>query len=96
MRPSCGNRLCPSPFGQVRQELSVNMQQMEKFGIYLNAGENLVVRVNSPYWLPEEPDWVMLTNEVNATLLEIRALAQERGLVSDGDAIVWGRIPVRD
>ena len=72
------------------------MQQMDKFGIYLNANENLVVRINSPYWLPEEPDWVMLTNEVNATLLEIRALAQERGLVSDGDAIVWGRIPVKD
>ena len=72
------------------------MQQMDKFGIYLNAGENVVVRINSPYWLPEEPDWVMLTNEVNATLLEIRALAQERGLVSDSDAIVWGRIPVRD
>lgn len=69
---------------------------MDKFGIYLNADENLVVRINSPYWLPEEPDWVMLTNEVNATLLEIRALAQEQGLVSDSDAIVWGRIPVRD
>ncbi len=72
------------------------MQQMDKFGIYLNAAENLVVRINSPYWLPEEPDWVMLTNEVNATLLDIRALAQERGLVADGGAIVWGRIPVRD
>ncbi len=72
------------------------MQQMDKFGIYLNVNENLVVRINSPYWLPEEPDWVMLTNEVNATLLEIRALAQEQGLVPNGDAIVWGRIPVRD
>ena len=37
------------------------MQHISKFGIYLNASENQVVRINSPYWIPEEPDWVMLT-----------------------------------
>jgi len=52
------------------------MQQASKFGIYLNAQDNQVVRINSPYWIPEEPDWVFLTNEVNATLLNIRELAQ--------------------
>ena len=72
------------------------MQHISKFGIYLNAGENRVVRINSPYWIPEEPDWVMLTPEVNATLLEIRDLAREKGLVSDADAITWGRIPLLD
>ena len=72
------------------------MQHISKFGIYLNAGENRVVRINSPYWIPEEPDWVMLTPEVNATLLEIRDLAQEKGLVSDAEAITWGRIPLLD
>ena len=72
------------------------MQHISKFGIYLNAGENRVVRINSPYWIPEEPDWVMLTPEVNATLLEIRDLAQGKGLVSDAEAITWGRIPLLD
>ena len=72
------------------------MQHISKFGIYLNAGESRVVRINSPYWIPEEPDWVMLTPEVNATLLEIRDLAQEKGLVSDAEAITWGRIPLLD
>ena len=55
------------------------MQQASKFGIYLNAKENQVVRINSPYWIPEEPDWVMLTPEVNATLLQIRELAKTGG-----------------
>ena len=72
------------------------MQQMDKFGIYLNAQENRVVRINSPYWIPGEPDWVMLTNEVNATLLEIRSMAQEQGLAANADDIVWGRIPLQE
>ena len=72
------------------------MQYISKFGIYLNSKENQVVRINSPYWIPEEPDWVMLTAEVNATLLEIRAMAQEQGLVADSSGITWGRIPLLD
>ena len=72
------------------------MQQASKFGIYLNATENQVVRINSPYWIPEEPDWVFLTPEVNATLLQIRELAKEGGKSTSPDAITWGRIPLRD
>ena len=72
------------------------MQQASKFGIYLNAKENQVVRINSPYWFPEEPDWVLLTNEVNATLLNIREMAQEKGLSGDSGSITWGTIPLKD
>ena len=72
------------------------MQQASKFGIYLNAKENQVVRINSPYWIPEEPDWVFLTSEVNATLLTIRELAQEQGLSSESSSITWGTIPLLD
>jgi len=72
------------------------MQQASKFGIYLNSKENQVVRINSPYWIPEEPDWVMLTPEVNATLLQIRELAKTGGASSTPDTIVWGIIPLRD
>ncbi len=57
------------------------MQQASKFGIYLNASENQVVRINSPYWFPEEPNWVFLTNE---------------GLSKDSGAITWGTIPLKD
>ena len=72
------------------------MQQASKFGIYLNAKENQVVRINSPYWIPEEPDWVLLTNEVNATLLDIREMAKEKALSDDSGSITWGIIPLKD
>ena len=72
------------------------MQQASKFGIYLNPKENQVVRINSPYWIPEEPDWIFLTPEVNATLLDIRNLTQEQGKSPDPQAIVWGTIPLLD
>ena len=72
------------------------MQQASKFGIYLNPKENLVVRINSPYWIPEEPDWVLITSEVNATLLLIRDLAKEQGVSSDSESIKWGTIPLLD
>jgi hypothetical protein len=72
------------------------MQQASKFGIYLNAKENQVVRINSPYWIPDEPDWVLLTNEVNATLLNVREMAKDKGLSNDSGSITWGIIPLKD
>ena len=72
------------------------MQDASKFGIYLNDDEKKVVRINSPYWFPEEPDWVFLTPEVNATLLSIRELAQEQGMTQDAGAITWGAIPMKE
>ena len=72
------------------------MQQASKFGIYLNPKEHLVVRINSPYWIPEEPDWVFLTPEVNATLLRIREMAQEQAACSEPESITWGTLPLRD
>ena len=72
------------------------MQQTSKFGIYLNAKEKQVVRINSPYWIPEEPDWVYLTPEVNATLLSIRDMVREKSLVPDADGVMWGTIPAKD
>ena len=72
------------------------MQQASKFGIYLTPKANQVVRINSPYWIPEEPDWIFLTPEVNATLLDIRLFAQEQDNSPDPQAIVWGTIPLLD
>lgn len=69
---------------------------VSKFGIYLNVKESKVVRINSPYWIPSGEDWAYLTPEVNMTLLKIRDLALEEGLVKSPDQIVWGSIPVKD
>ncbi|MFQ5859963.1 MAG: hypothetical protein ACE5IG_00210 [Dehalococcoidia bacterium] len=72
------------------------MQQSSRFGIYLNLQRGEAVRINSPYWFPQGPDWVYLTPEVNATLLQIRELAKAKGLVPNPEAITWGSIPLRD
>lgn len=69
---------------------------ISKFGIYLNPSEHKVVRITSPYWFPEEPDWVYVTDEVNATLVDIRSAVREKNLAADPDSVVWGRIPLRD
>jgi hypothetical protein len=72
------------------------MQQPSKFGIYLNPQANQVVRINSPYWIPEGPDWVFLTSEVNATLLQIRELVREKSLSENPDSVKWTTIPLRE
>ena len=72
------------------------MQQGSGFGIYLNVQEKKAVRINSPYWIPEQPDWTYLTPEVNATLVQIRDMAGERKLLPDAGEIVWDSIPLKD
>ncbi len=72
------------------------MQYTSKFGIYLNAKDSKVVRINSPYWIPEEPDWTFLTPEVNATLLQSRDLAKEQAVSDSPDSITWGTLPLKD
>ena len=72
------------------------MQQSSKFGIYVNAKEKKAVRINSPYWIPEEPDWIFLTPEVNVTLVRIHELAGEKELVPDASELTWGSLPLKD
>ena len=69
---------------------------ISKFGIYLNPSEHKVVRITSPYWFPEEPDWVYITGEVNETLLNIRQLIRDRDLAPRPGSVTWGRIPLKD
>ena len=70
--------------------------QVEKFGIYLNTETAKVVRINSPYWIPSGKEWVCVTPEVNATLLKIRELIEEKKLVAQPDQVVWGELPKVD
>ena len=72
------------------------LPHVSKFGIYLNPAERKVVRITSPYWFPEEPDWVYVTGEVNETLLNIRQIIRDQKLVDEPDSVTWGRIPLRD
>ena len=63
--------------------------EQANFGIYINVNELKLARINSPYWIPQGPGWVLLTPEVNMTLLNARKLAAEKKLVSDPGKIVW-------
>ncbi|MQF69095.1 hypothetical protein FIM12_01980 [SAR202 cluster bacterium AD-804-J14_MRT_500m] len=72
------------------------MTDNTQFGIYLNSQQGLVVRITSTYWIPESPEWIYVTAESNATLVEIRQIAKRNSLVDDPDAITWGRIPMKD
>ncbi len=75
------------------------MMKQEKFGIYLNVKEGKVMRISSPYWIPPGDEWVILTPDVNATLLEIRGLAKEKDVVKEPEKIIWGdwsQVPRRD
>jgi hypothetical protein len=67
-----------------------------KVGIYLNAKDAKVVRVTSPYWIPEAPDWVLLTNEPNASLLSVRQTIKDKNLMSDPSGVEWASIQVRE
>jgi len=66
------------------------------FGIYLNRRDGTLLRITSPYWVPEGPDWVRVTEDPNATLTQVRALVRERGLYPDPEAVRWGTLPLRD
>ena len=72
------------------------LPHVSKFGIYFNSLEEKVVRFTSPYWIPPEPEWVYVTNEVNATLLSIREMIKKQGLADQSDSVTWGRIPLLD
>ena len=70
------------------------LPHVTKFGIYLNKDTSKVVRITSPYWFPPEPNWVKVTDQVNETLLNIRAIIEQKELISDPNEVTWGRIPL--
>ena len=67
----------------------------DKIGIYVNANEGTVVRITSPYWLPEEPDWKLVTGDPNATLIAVRQAIKDKGIMQDASDVVWTSIPDR-
>lgn len=67
-----------------------------KIGIYVNPSEGKVVRITSPYWIPEEPEWKLVTNEPNATLLAVRDMIKERGFMNDPSEVSWGSLPLKE
>ena len=67
-----------------------------KIGIYLQAQEGRIVRVTSPYWIPEEPDWVMVTKDPNVTLVAAREIIKSKSLMNDPSQVVWTGLPSQE
>lgn len=74
----------------------MTLPHVSKFGIYVHKKDGKVVRITSPYWFPEAPDWVMVTPEVNATILKIRELVAEKKLYRKPEEVAWTSIPVKE
>ncbi len=67
-----------------------------KIGVYLQPRDGKLLRITSPYWIPDTPEWVMITNDPNVTLLAAREIIGERGLMEDVEGAFWGRLPMLD
>ncbi len=67
----------------------------KQMGIYFSAKQKKVVRVTSPYWIPEAPEWVLVTNEANSTLVNIRNTIKDKRLLPDPSDVTWGTIPLK-
>ncbi len=70
--------------------------EQSQMGIYLNPKEATVVRITSPYWIPEKLDWELVTSDSNATLVAIRETIKEMDLMPDPAAVHWGSLPLRE
>lgn len=58
-------------------------------GLYLHTKDLKLCRISGVPKGPEGEDWVKITDDPNMTLLAARKLAQEQGLTSEPDRIVW-------
>ena len=67
-----------------------------KIGIYVNIEGSKVVRITSPYWIPEKPDWLLITNDPNTTLVKVRDTIKNLGLMPDVSRVQWTNLPLRD
>ena len=67
-----------------------------KIGIYVNIEDSKVVRITSPYWIPEKPDWLLITNDPNTTLVKVRDTIKNLGLMPDVSRVQWTNLPLRD
>ena len=65
-----------------------------KFGIYFNTSTGEILRINSPYWIPEVPEWLCLSDEVNITLTEPRQIIESKNLFEDVRSIHWRTLPL--
>lgn len=58
-------------------------------GIYLNPRRLKAFRASTTHAAPQEPDWVLISDDTMIGMVTIREIAKERGLVPDPQQIEW-------
>ena len=58
-------------------------------GIYLNAKRLKAFRAPTTHAAPDDPEWVLISDDTMIGMVDVRRIAQERGLVSDPQQIEW-------
>jgi hypothetical protein len=66
------------------------MQQTTgKTGIYLHPEKRKAFRASTPFAAPTDPGWVLISEDTMIGMVDVRRIAQERGLVDDPGTIEW-------
>ncbi len=66
------------------------MQQTTgKPGIYLHPQKRKALRASTPFAAPTDPGWVLISEDTMIGMVDVRRIAQERGLVDDPSTIEW-------
>lgn len=65
------------------------MQPTGKTGIYLHPEKRKALRASTPFAAPTQPGWELISEDTMIGMVDVRRIAQERGLVADPSAIEW-------
>jgi hypothetical protein len=65
------------------------MQPTAKPGIYLHAEKRKALRASTPFAAPSQPGWELISEDTMIGMVDVRRIAQERGLVAEPAAIEW-------
>ena len=72
------------------------MMDPKKIGIYLNKRDGKLLRITSPYYIPEGADWTVVTRDPNAPLVSVREIIKKKKLLKEPEKAAWGRLPLKE
>ena len=64
-------------------------QPTAKPGIYLNPQKLKALRASTPFAAPTQEGWELISEDTMIGMVDVRKIAQERGLVPEPDKIEW-------
>jgi hypothetical protein len=62
---------------------------MGSIGIYVNPKTRQAFRASTTFAAPDDPDWVLISEDSMIGMVRIREIASERKLVADVSELQW-------